>query len=101
MSHLGYLMLVSMMSSNVGWMRTSHPMNYALWRTMGISLEDTYRHNGDESLGFDTHAIGEITEKMGARCGELVAADELAVAIKLLFDAVVMEDGQDDGGFAS
>ena len=68
---------------------------------MGISLEDTYCRNGDESSGFDTHAIGEITEKMGARCGELVAVDELAVAIKLLFDAVVVEDGQDDGGLAS
>ena len=68
---------------------------------MGISLKDTYHHEGDASSGFDTHTIGEIMKKMSARCGELVAADELAVAIKLLFDAVIMEDGQDDGGLAS
>ena len=35
-------------------------------------------------------------EKIGVGCGELVTADEPAVVAKPLFDAVVMEDGQDD-----
>ena len=34
---------------------------------------------------------------MGARSGELVAADESTVAAKSLFDAIVVEGNQSDG----
>ena len=37
---------------------------------------------------------------MGARRGELVAADEPAVISKSLLDPIVMEDSQSDGSFA-
>ena len=37
---------------------------------------------------------------MGARSGELVAADEVTVVTESLLDATVMEDGQSNGRLA-
>lgn len=38
---------------------------------------------------------------MAARCGELITADEARVVTKPPFDATVVDDGQNDGGFAN
>ena len=46
-----------------------------------------------------TDDLGELTEKVGVGCGELITADEPTVVTKPLFDPVVMEGGQDDGCF--
>ena len=39
-------------------------------------------------------------EKLSMRCGELIATNEPTAGTKLLFDPIVMEDGQDDGRLA-
>ena len=39
-------------------------------------------------------------EKMSVGCGELIATVEPTVVTKPLFDAIVMENGQDDGCLA-
>jgi len=38
---------------------------------------------------------------MSVGCGELIAAGEPAIVTKPLFDAIVMENGQDDGCLAN
>ena len=51
---------------------------------------------------FDIRAndLGEAVEKVGTRWGELVATDEPAVVTEPLFDAIVVEDSQDNGSLA-
>ena len=44
--------------------------------------------------------LWESTEKMSVGCGELISAVEPTVVTKPLFDAIVMENGQDDGCLA-
>ena len=43
---------------------------------------------------------GKAVEEVIARGGELVATDESTVIVESLLDAVVVEDGQGDGGLA-
>jgi hypothetical protein len=67
-----------------------------------ISLEDTYRREGDNPQGL-IPAPMTLERQPGkwVRDAGFVAADEPAVVIKPLFDAVAEEDGRDDGGLAS
>ena len=44
-----------------------------------------------------TDDLGELVEEMSERGWELVAADELRVVAKSLFDAVVIKDSKSDG----
>ena len=46
-----------------------------------------------------TDDLGESTEKVNARSGELVTADEPTVVSKSSLDAIVVENGQGDGCF--
>ena len=58
---------------------------------------------GGQILGvFNTCAddLGELTEKVSARGRELVARDEPPVVTEPLLDAIVVEDGEDDGCLA-
>ena len=70
---------------------------------MSTSLEDVYHCEGDKSSGFDTrtNGVGKTTEKMGAICGELVAAGEPTVVIKPLFHAAAYEGSRDGGVLGS
>ena len=51
---------------------------------------------------FDARAngLGESTEEMSVGCGKLVARNEPTVTTKPLFDALIVEDGKDDGCLA-
>jgi len=78
-------------------------MDSALSRMINISLEDRNGYRGVRSSGFSTYTCpnnyGEPAEEMSRQGRKLVTTDEPAVVTKLLFDAVIMEDSQDNGCF--
>jgi hypothetical protein len=79
-------------------------MDSALSRTMSISFEDRNGRRGVRSSGFSTPAptdLGEPSEEMRERGGELVATNEPTVVTEPLFDPIVVENGQGDGGLAN
>ena len=67
---------------------------------MSIYLGDRNGRRGSDPRGFRSLHLREPSEKMSGRRGKLITTDKPALLAEPLFDAIVVEDGQNSGCLA-